>query len=144
MLNITSTKSAIKIFQFAQKRCCPKLAAKFENQKFEVFLDKKAMYWRSMYQQWRKIMKFRSSLTNPSFKAIHPRSPSIAPQSSVKVEICPIIPALPVPVHDYSNRKKYHFLLNKFSSTCNLNPYLNHLNRTREISIKNSWNDLEI
>jgi hypothetical protein len=37
LLNIIRKKSAIKIFQFAQKRCCPKLPAKSETQKFEVF-----------------------------------------------------------------------------------------------------------
>ncbi len=34
LLNKISKKSAIKIFQFAQKRYCPKLPAKSETQKF--------------------------------------------------------------------------------------------------------------
>jgi hypothetical protein len=41
LLNIISKKSTIKIFQFAQKRGCPKLPAKSETQKFEVFWTKK-------------------------------------------------------------------------------------------------------
>ncbi len=40
-------------------------------------------------------MKFKSRLTNPSFEVMLSRNP-IVPQSSVKVEICPKLPALTV------------------------------------------------